>query len=320
MHLVMLDAGGTISAVDRGRGFDGGVLGDDVLAHLAEAAPWATIETRSVYRGLSEAMTFDDAMIVAWAVRAACLDPSVDAVLVAHGTDAMEETAFLCDLIVPASKPVIFTGAQRAPSESGYDGVRNLTEAVLTAMRPGAAEAGVLIVFGGCVLTATRARKVHAQAVQAFGPDAAMVGRCGATTPLAARSPRPAFPLSDAPMAAVEIVTLGLGSDGRLVEAGASCLDGMVIQGLGCGNASESVVDATKSAVEAGRLVGLVAGCFEGKAAPVYASGRRLFDAGAIFMKDLDARRARILLACALGDRRTTSEASALIIDWLKDH
>lgn len=319
MHLVMLDAGGTISAVDRGRGFDGGALGDDILAHLAEVAPWATIEARSVYRGLSEAMTFGDAMSVAQAVRGACLDPAVDAVLVAHGTDAMEETAFLCDLIVPASKPVIFTGSQRAPSEPGYDGLRNLADAVLTAARRGAAASGVLVVFGGCVLSATRARKVHAQALQAFGPDAAVVGRCGAASPLAARRPRPALPVSDAPAAAVEIVTLGLGSDGRLVTAAASRLEGMVIQGLGCGNASPGVIQAVEKAVEAGRLVGVVAGCFEGEAAPVYASGRRLSDIGAIFMKDMDARRARMLIACALGDRRTTSEASALILDWLKD-
>lgn len=318
MHLVIIDAGGTISAVDAGQGFEGGELGLAALIADTEIAGSTTFEVRQVYRGLSEAMTHENVLAVVEAVRSACMELAVDAVVVAHGTDAMEETAFLCDLLLSASKPVIFTGAQRAPSEVGYDGTGNFTDAVLTAARPGASEAGVLIVFGGYILAAARARKVHAQALAAFGPDAAVVGRCSEASALAARAGRPLFGACETPAAAVEIFALGLGSDGRVLEAAAPLLDGIVLQAMGCGNASIGVVKAVEKAVRAGRLVGVVSGCFEGEAVPVYASGHRLLEAGALFMGDLDARRARMLMICALGGGRSASEAAALVTRWLR--
>jgi L-asparaginase len=313
MRLVMIDAGGTISAVDRGHGFDGGSLGDEALSSIAEAAPGTTIEIRRIYQGLSEAMKFEDALLVARAVEEACREPLVDGVLVAHGTDAMEETAYLCALIARVAKPVVFTGAQRAPSETGFDGLRNLRDAVLTAARPGADAAGVLMVFGGRILSADRARKIHAQALKAFGPEAAVIGRCEDFAPLPHRQHSAGALACQVPAQTVEIVTLGLSSDGRLLEAATTLLDGIVIQALGCGNASDSVIRAVEAAVKAGRLVGVVSGCFEGVAAPVYASGHRLRAAGALFMKDMDARRARLLMACALGDGRSAAEAADLI-------
>lgn len=318
MHLVLIDAGGTISAADRGRGYDGGELGDDVLAAVRRAAPDARLEVRRVYAGLSEAMGFGDAMAVVQAVRAACLEPAVAAVLVIHGTDAMEEVAFLCDLMVRSGKPVVFTGSQRAPSEPGHDGPRNLRDAVLTAARPRAALAGVLLVFGGCILTATRARKVHAQSLEAFGPPAAVIGRTDATGALPVRAERPLTLACETLCEAVEIVTLGLASEGRLLNAAAAPpTRGVVLQALGCGNASNAVVRAVEDAVKAGCLVGVASGCFEGRAAAQYASGRRLAEAGAVFMGELDPRRARLLMACALGDDRGLAQARALITPWL---
>ena len=310
MRLVLIDAGGTISAVDHGEGFEGGCLPEATLAAPRSVVPDLQLDVRVVYRGLSEAMVMGDAMAVVRAVTDAAADPSVEGIVVAHGTDAMEETAFLTILTTSLSTPVVFTGAQHTPSDADYDGLDNLTLAVRAIAEGRAAETGPLIAFGGQLLTAWRARKVHAQALKAFGPVTADISQ----TKAAARSHIPC----QAPSEDVEIIALGLGASGRMVRAAAQAgVRGLILQAMGCGNASDDVVEAVREAMQAGCLVGVATSCFEGEAIPFYASGRRLQDAGAVFMKELDPRRARVVMACALGDGRSKDEARALMQDWL---
>lgn len=309
MRLVVIDAGGTISASDMGRGYEGAGLTADMLEPLRAIWSQGPIEVRHAYAGLSEAMGFDDAIGIIDAIRQACDDPSVGAVVIAHGTDAMEEVAWLCDLLIQTVKPVLFTGAQRTPDAPDFDGWRNLGDAVRVAR---SMSTGVLIVFGGLVLTAVQARKVHAQALAAFGPEAAVVGRVDDSGVRMSKTPRRVQGLECArPCPSIEIVTLGMGTGPGLVDAAIALpARGLILQAMGCGNASAGVVAAVGRATAAGLLVGVVTGCFEGRAVAVYESGLRLAEAGAIVMDDLDARRARILLACALGDDRGPDAAA----------
>ena len=310
MRLVLIDAGGTISAVDHGGGFEGGRLPDETLAAPRAVVPDLELDVRTVYQGLSEAMAMDDAMAVVRAIAEAASEPDLDGILVAHGTDAMEETAFLATLTTQIDLPVVFTGAQHTPSDADYDGLDNLTLAVRAIAEGKARGTGPLIAFGGKLLTAWRARKVHAQALQAFGPEDADLAEAKA----AARARIPC----QRPSEDVEIIALGLGASGRMVRAAArSGVRGLILQAMGCGNASDDVVAAVRDALEAGCLVGVATSCFEGEAIPFYASGRRLEDAGAVFMKELDPRRARVVMACALGDGRTPEQAHAILKDWL---
>lgn len=310
MRLVLIDAGGTISAVDHGGGFEGGQLPEATLAAPRDVVPDLQLDVRTVYRGLSEAMAFDDAMRVVRAIQAAAQEPDVDGILVAHGTDAMEETAFLATLTLSLDKPVVFTGAQHTPVEADYDGLDNLTLAVRALAEGRATGSGPLIAFGGRLLTGWRARKVHAQALTAFGPIDADISEAET----AARSRIPCH----APSEDVEIIALGLGASGRMVRAAAKGgVRGLILQAMGCGNASDDVVVAVREAMQAGCLVAVASSCFEGEAIPYYASGRRLEEAGALFMKELDPRRARVVLACALGDGRSPDQARAIVKDWL---
>lgn len=310
MRLVLIDAGGTISAVDHGGGFEGGQLPEATLAAPRTVDPDLQLDVRTVYRGLSEAMAFDDAMAVVRAIEAAAREPEVDGILVAHGTDAMEETCFLTTLTLSLDRPVVFTGAQHTPSEVDYDGLDNLTLAVRAIAEGQATGTGPLIAFGGRLLTGWRARKVHAQALEAFGPADADIGQSQA----AAHAPIPC----QQPCEGVEIIALGLGASGRMVRAAAQAgVRGLILQAMGCGNASDDVVEAVREAMQEGCLVGVATSCFEGEAIPFYASGRRLEEAGAIFMKALDPRRARVVLACALGDGRTPDQARAIVKAWL---
>nr|WP_137676237.1 asparaginase [Parerythrobacter lutipelagi] len=102
------------------------------------------------------------------AIMAALNDETCDGVIVTHGTDTLEETAFLLDLTLPANKPVVLVGAMRPADAVGYDGLRNFANAVRVASDPAAAGRGVLVVMGDRVFGARDVRKVRTRGTDAF--------------------------------------------------------------------------------------------------------------------------------------------------------
>lgn len=102
------------------------------------------------------------------AILAALADPECDGVIVTHGTDTLEETAFLLDLTLPATKPVVVVGAMRPADAVGYDGLRNFANAVRVAGDPQASGRGVLVVMGDRVFAARDVRKVRTRGTEAF--------------------------------------------------------------------------------------------------------------------------------------------------------
>jgi L-asparaginase len=300
-HLVLLNAGGTISA----EAGPGGVLRGSVgPAVLAQSLPSTALPVREVgvYRGLSEDMTYADVSGLLDALSLAVADPEARGVVVAHGTDTLEESAFLADLMHGSDTPVVFTGAQRAPGALGFDGQVNLMDALAVAGSDAGRGLGAVIVFAGRILAARHARKRRTTAPDAFAADGGDIGRVsGGEVQLFARpvrSPPLDFKGLDP---TVEIVTAGLGASCRmlnlLVDNGAR---GVVLQALGRGNVGRPLVEATARAVAAGCVVAVVSRSDEGGVAPEYEAGRRLADAGALFCGRLDAAKARLALACLL--------------------
>ena len=102
------------------------------------------------------------------AIAEALADPQCDGVVVTHGTDTLEETAFLLDLTLPATKPVVVVGAMRPADAVGYDGLRNFANAVRVAGDPQASGRGVLVVMGDRVFAARDVRKVRTRGTEAF--------------------------------------------------------------------------------------------------------------------------------------------------------
>jgi L-asparaginase len=227
--------------------------------------------------------------------------------VVTHGTDTMEESAYLVELLLPEeSAPVVFTGAQRGAEDRDADGPRNLRDAITVAAAAEAAGRGALVVFAGEVHAAREARKTHTSALRAFAsPGYGPLGHVDAGTVRFRRRPErlASLPFPEH-LAPVDLIRLHAGSDARFlrasVESGARAI---VLEGTGRGNANDQVVAGVREAVATGVVVAICSRCAEGRVEPVYGrgGGRDLAEAGALFAGDLAGPKARVLLQVALG-------------------
>ena len=245
--------------------------------------------------------------------------PDVRGVVVTHGTDTMEETAYLIDRVLGSDVPVVLTGAQRGADQADADGPRNLRDAIRVAGSDEARGLGALVAFGGEIHAARDARKVHTTAVRAFAsPGYGPIGHVDGDAVVLRRVPARSAPLPvPEQLAAVDLHRLHAGSDGRFVrhslDTGA---EGIVIEGTGRGNANDQVVDAVREAHARGVPVAVCSRCVSGRVEPVYGrgGGRDLQEAGALFAGDLAGPKVRVLLQLAIAaglDVRGTLEAES---------
>jgi L-asparaginase len=246
-------------------------------------------------------------------VAALLAQDAVDGVVITHGTDTLEETAFLLDLTLQGPKPVVLCGAMRTLSDAGWDGPVNLRTAVRAAVHPGAAGRGVLVTVGGTVHAALEATKWHTQSPEAFhsahGPVAVVDrGQVVFVRPPLRSARIPARRL----VTAVDLHLMAAGDDGALVRASlARGARGLVIAGTGAGNVPPAVVPALRAALRRGRPVVLTSRCPEGRVAPIYGfvgGGVRLREMGVIPAPGLPGAKARIKLMVALGHTRDPEE------------
>jgi L-asparaginase len=236
-------------------------------------------------------------------------EPTLDAVVITHGTDTLEETAFLLDLTLHSSKPVVFCGAMRTVSEPGWDGPANLLAAVRVAAHEGSPGRGVLVALGEYVHAAAEATKWHTQSLAAFRSPHGALGAMERDSVIYYQPPYRKPPLPAAELVPeVDLHTMAAGVDGTLVAASvARGARGLVLEATGAGNIPPAVVPAVRSALAAGLAVVAVSRCPEGRVFPAYGyegGGRMLRDLGVILGGDLPGPKARIKLMVALGVSR----------------
>ena len=296
----ILGTGGTIAS----RQGDGGVVSAERAETLIKTLSRRhTITVRDITNTGSYRLQLSDVRTIAHAARRAVLDSTVDGVVIMHGTDTMEETSFLLDLVHASPKPVVFTGAQHPADSPVADGPRNLEEAVEAAASGELRGAGVLISFAGTVRSARGARKISTTAADPFGGGTEVAHFIGTSLHVTALPIRPdplPMPGEDFDGARVEIIEYALGSGPELfiaaVQAGA---DAVVLAGSGTGNAGPGFVDAVQDAVRAGCPVILSTRVPQGPVVPVYGDGGGvdLVKAGAVPAGDLKPPQARMLAA-----------------------
>lgn len=227
-------------------------------------------------------------------------------IVVTHGTDTIEETAYLLGRTLPGTVPVAITGAMRTSSDDAWDGPRNLLDAARVAASPASAGRGAMVVFNGEILAGETAVKTHATGLAAFSaPHATPVGRVedgrvGYHAPPAGR-PAEVRPLGLT--ARVALVSLIVGDDGTLLDLARPEHDGVVVEAFGSGNMPPGAVPAVRRWLDDGKPVVLATRCARGKVTPIYAfegGGARTVAMGAIPAGPRTPSQARMELVLAL--------------------
>lgn len=309
--VVVLSTGGTIAST----GTDAGAVASRSASQLLGGVVGdvgVDVEAYDVVNVNSFLLTHRDLRLVAEAVAEHAARPEVVGIVVTHGTDTMEETAFLVDLVHSGDKPVVFTGAQKAADHPDTDGPANLSDAIAVAASPAARGCGALIVFAGAILPARGTRKAHTVAPQPFvSGDGGPIGRIDdGVVRIHARPVRPeplALPVAAFDSTRVDIAMVHPGADAALASAGVGAgARGVILAGTGAGNGNHELVEWTRAATAAGVVVGLSTRVAAGPVLPLYGNGGAvsLLDAGALNMGALPLTQARILLAllCSPGD------------------
>ncbi|MGY1722128.1 asparaginase [Blastococcus sp. SYSU DS0533] len=304
-HIHLLATGGTIAS----RRGPGGLASVTPAADLLAAAgtpDGLAVTTSDLSTVGSFALTTADLRGLVAEVRR-CLAADVDGVVVTHGTDTMEESVFLADLVHDDPRPVVLTGAQRPFDSSAPDGPRNLADALRVAAAPAARGTGALLCFDGLAFAARGVRKVETLRSGAFaapgrGPVLRVDGEV--VTPLARPVRGPALPLDlDAELPRVDVVPLYLGADDTLLRAAvAAGAAGVVLEAFGAGNATPAVAAAVAELVTGGMPVLVCSRVPSGPVAPLYTGGggADLARDGAVLAGDASPWQARLLLAAAL--------------------
>ncbi|HZF67877.1 MAG TPA: asparaginase [Gemmatirosa sp.] len=235
-------------------------------------------------------------------------DPEVAGVVVTHGTDTLEETAYLMARSLPPEKPVVFTGAMRSASDLGWDGPQNLIDAVRVAASPEAAGNGTMVVMGGRVFAALEDTKTHTHQLDAFeAPGSGPIGVVDDGRVIFQRRLVNVPPVLSPPALAqpVDIVTAWSGADARLLDASlATGAVGVVVAAMGRGNVPPEMVPGIEAWVASGKPVVIASRAGRGHVGQTYAypgGGRKLHDLGAIFAGVRRPPQARIELMLALG-------------------
>ncbi len=323
-RVAIVFTGGTISM-----GFDpvagGNVPALDGAAILARTPGLDAIaDVVTIDRGLTPAshFTFEDVLEIGRVVQEALDDSSIDGLVVVQGTDTIEETSFAWDLVLRSPKPVVVTGAMRAPHDVGFDGPANLRDAVAAAVSPEIRDAGVVVALAGTLEPADDATKLHTTAFTAFGsPNGGTLGRIvdGRIVSERARGPRRRLDSVPTVGARVHLLMVGVGSDGSLLDAAvAAGADGIVVAATGAGNTSPAWLAAAERAMEAGVVVALASRCPAGPVSTAYAfpgGGATWVRAGAIQVGTLCAIKARVALALGLGAGTSREGMAALLAD-----
>ena len=239
-------------------------------------------------------------------------------IVILHGTDTMEETAFFLDVTVPTEVPIILTGAMRAASDPEPDGPGNLLDAVTVAIHARSPGRGVLVVMNGNIQSARRVTKIDTSDVDAFQsvlpPDLGRV-KAGRVRYSGAWSPRTHVPLP-AQLPRVDIIPMYAGVDDFALKAAlAAGAAGLVINAVGAGNVNDALFQGILQALSAGIPVVIGSRVPYGEVRPIYAysgGGIALQKAGAIFARDLNPQKARVLLMAGLGAGIAPSALGAL--------
>jgi len=314
-HVVVLTTGGTISTRDvDGSGARPVLRGQDLLQQIPDLGAVAEVEVAELAFVPGAFMTLATMRQMSERARQILSQAQVAGLVVTHGTDTLEESAYLLYLTVDTDKPVVFTGAMRNSSQIGFDGYRNLYDAIRVAVSESARGLGTVVVLNEEIhsarwVTKTNGQKEDTYESPATGPVGVVYGDGPHvfTRPL----PHPVLPPRLEPR--VDLIRLCVDGDDKFIrcaaEAGAR---GLVLEVFGGGRINPPLLPALDRALAGGMMIVATTRCITGNMWDMYGyegAFRDLQRRGVIFAHDLPGHKARLKLMLALGNGLSRAQA-----------
>src|SRR5277367_5464058 len=326
-NIVILATGGTIAgaaATGTQAGYtSGAVTIDAMLAAVPGIKDLANIKGEQISNVGSQDMTFDILLTVAKRCNEILAGSTYDGIVITHGTDTMEESAFFLNLVVKSDKPVVLVGSMRPSTAISADGPLNLYEGVAVAADPNARGRGVLVVMNDWIHAAHSLTKTSTTAVQTFmSPLRGIVGVSSYgkndfyNTPSWKHTSASEFDITNViKLPRVDIIYAYEDMSADLIDASvANGAKGIIIAGVGNGNMNQATLEAAARAVKKGTVVvrsSRVATGTVGRNVEVNDD-----EMGFVASDELNPQKSRILLMLALLKPRTTAELQQLFITY----
>jgi L-asparaginase len=326
-RVIILATGGTIAGVgassDRA-GYEAGKIPvDQLVGAIPTVKKIATITGEQISSVGSQDMTIEIWKKLAVRINEIIAKKEADGIVVTHGTDTQEETAYFLDLVVPSSMPVVLTGSMRPSTAISADGPKNLYDAITVAIDPKSKGRGVLVSFNEGIFDGREVMKMSTTFTNAFGsPNTGAIGHAYDgkveyyANAIRERDPKsPVTITADTKLPRVDIVYMYADAPSDMIDMlVAKKVDGIVIAGVGNGNFNKAYMDAVKRAVAAGVIV-----CRASRAP----SGRVLLHdeidddkLGTIVSDDLTPQKARVLLMLALTKTKDKKQLQQLFFTY----
>lgn len=326
-RIFLLSTGGTIASApgQDGRDVSGALPGEALVQALALGED-IRLEVESVLQKPSNAIDATDWVTIARRCEALTAGGLADGIVITHGTDTLEDTAYFLECVLDTARvPVVVTGSQRVPHALGSDAHANLKRAIDAAASVHSIGMGVMVAFNESLYSASFVRKVSSFRLDGF--DAPGLGCLGfidnGEVQILQRPMRQQRLMLRAPLPRVDILPVYAGASAALLEAAlASGPAGLVIDGVGRGHVPPSWMPALRSAMDQGLATLVCSSTLHGATHQSYqfpGSLHELEEAGAVGVRHLTARKARIRLALLLANGANTPQAIRTAFDWQQD-
>lgn len=306
--VVLITTGGTIASKPNAQSgkLDSGALSGQEIAEMLKLPNDINIIVDSFFQVPSMHISFNHWILLQNKIEEYFNDDSVDGIVVTHGTDTLEETAYFLDLTLDDKRPVVITGSQRSPGELGTDAFINLRHAIYTASDEASKDIGTVVVFNERIFTAKYVKKEHASNIQGFNVFGfGYLGIIDNDKVHIYQKPviQDKYKITKE-LPQVDIIKCYIEAKGYLVKAAVDYgAKGIILEGVGRGQVSPHMTEEIEAAVKKGVKVIITTSSEEGEVYPTYdyfGSAYDLVNKGVILGKDYDSKKARIKLTVML--------------------
>ena len=314
--VALITTGGTIASKEISKGLlNSGALSGSELAALCQLPNEIEVIIVDVMQKPSMHIDFDSMLKLRQAILTQLEDPSICGIVVTHGTDTLEETAYFLDLTINDSRPIVVTGSQRSPQDVGTDVYSNMRNSIFVAVNDIVSDLGVVVVFNERIYSAKYVKKVHASNLQGF--ESFGYGYLGIIdNDIVSIYQKPVskdFYQIKNSIPRVDIVKCYSSADGIFIDAAINAgAKGIVLEGVGRGQVSPYMMDSIKNAVGKGIVVIVTTSAEEGKVYPSYGYYGSAFDLqqhGVLLGEDYDSKKARMKLAVLLASDQPVKQS-----------